>query len=277
MMDVCCLNLTQVRTRLRVLRKAFNPNESVMALRHSFARPIPLAPSLVSVSPRLAPPMSLQADETTASWTLNELDGSSIFETSAQKEDDKYKPWMYLPHPAAPHQYPPSRGPAPAIARFSHHAPRRTRKARCVVSRTLSYIFALTRLRCTVLLVSPAVKPKPMIHGALKVVHVPMAQREAAHALRRHVARRREAPRARDGRYRAARAYRPRCPARHETPAGAQVRHAQICDGEQVRVSLADELCWFVGGEGASGSSPALHEQWLRLRRRRCCRLRCPP
>ncbi|KAJ7265992.1 ribosomal protein S7 domain-containing protein [Mycena haematopus] len=56
-------------------------------------------------------------------------------------------------------------------------------KARRVVSRTLTYIFALTRapplpiMRQAVLLASPAVKTKSQTHGA-KVVHVPMALSE---------------------------------------------------------------------------------------------------
>ncbi|KAJ6465122.1 ribosomal protein S7 domain-containing protein, partial [Mycena vitilis] len=53
-------------------------------------------------------------------------------------------------------------------------------KARRVVSKTLTYIFTLTRapplpiLREAVLLASPAVKSKAQTHGA-KVVHIPMA------------------------------------------------------------------------------------------------------
>ncbi|KAF8143805.1 ribosomal protein S7 domain-containing protein [Mycena galopus ATCC 62051] len=165
-----------------------------MALRHSLARSIPLARSLVSVSPRFTRPMSLQGDETTASQTLNELGGSGIFETSGSpaEEDDEYKPWMYLPPldsyggrhmQQALINIPPAEDPLLQLltSLIMRHGERA--KARRVVSRTLTYIFTLTRapplpiLRRAVLLASPAVKSKPMTHGA-KVVHVPMALSE---------------------------------------------------------------------------------------------------
>ncbi|KAF7354782.1 Ribosomal protein [Mycena sanguinolenta] len=162
------------------------------ALRCSVSHSLPLARTLVPAAPRLARPMSLQSDETNASQALNAV-GSHIFETSPADEPMEYKPWMYLPPLDSygrrqTHQplmnVPPAEDPllqflTSLIMRHGERA-----KARRVVSKTLTYIFTLTRapplpiLRQAVLLASsPAVKTKSQTHGA-KVVHVPMALSE---------------------------------------------------------------------------------------------------
>ncbi|KAJ6516501.1 ribosomal protein S7 domain-containing protein [Mycena sanguinolenta] len=161
------------------------------ALRCSVRHSLPLARTLVPVSPILARSMSLQSDETNASQALNAV-GSHIFETSPADEPVEYKSWMHLPPLDSygrrqTHQplmnVPPAEDPllqflTSLIMRHGERA-----KARRVVSRTLTYIFTLTRapplpiMRQAVLLASPAVKTKSQTHGA-KVIHVPMALSE---------------------------------------------------------------------------------------------------
>ncbi|KAF7330938.1 Ribosomal protein [Mycena venus] len=164
---------------------------SAMALRCSLARSLPLVRSLTPMAPRFSRPMSLQSDETTASQALNEL-GSDIFDTDLAEQETDYKPWMYLPPLASygrkQNHEPLINVPTPEdpllqflTSLIMKHGERA--KARRVVSKTLTYIFTLTRapplpiMREAVLLASPAVKTKSQTHGA-KVVHVPMALSE---------------------------------------------------------------------------------------------------
>ncbi|KAJ7621635.1 ribosomal protein S7 domain-containing protein [Mycena polygramma] len=153
-----------------------------------------LAPS-VRLAPRLARTATTysttHSNETTAQEAFSALGVSDEMGSkpiSAEK-DEQWKPYMYLPplsslgsgrHLEPLLNVPPPEDPllnflASLIMRHGERA-----KARRIVSKTLTYIFTLTRapplpiLREAVLLASPAVKSKAQTHGA-KVVHIPMA------------------------------------------------------------------------------------------------------
>ncbi|KAJ6544023.1 ribosomal protein S7 domain-containing protein [Mycena capillaripes] len=165
-----------------------------MALRCSLGRSLPLTRSLGSVSPALARTMSSSSDNATAAQVFGAL-GSNFSDDFAAKpkgKQDEWKPYMYLPslgslgggqrlEPLI--NVPPAEDPLLHFltSMIMKHGERA--KARRVVSKTLLYIFTLTRapplpiLREAVLLASPAIKTVSQTHGA-KVVHTPMALNE---------------------------------------------------------------------------------------------------
>ncbi|KAK7061196.1 ribosomal protein [Favolaschia claudopus] len=150
------------------------------SLRRSLSRPAVCAP------PSLTRPMSSLTDQNTASDLL----GPDILQRQSTDKDPE--PWMLLPTLSSlgggqKHQplmnFPPAEDPLLQFltSQIMRHGERA--KARRVVSKTLTYIFTLTRapplpiLREAVLLASPAVKAKSQTRGA-KVVHIPMALSE---------------------------------------------------------------------------------------------------